>query len=179
MTKLKLVAGTEMKGAGRKPRRLAAGGADQMTCHSATATEASTRKAMESRPARRNISAVMEDSAQRKKTMRDPDTVTMNAIEIAFAALDEYPGTQKDKGLRALRDVLRAAMIHAGNDGATPESTQAFYDKVADLACDTAMSWHCTMTPGLLAAFEVRAQSGNLAAKQFLENLRKSGLSVR
>jgi hypothetical protein len=125
-----------------------------------------------------NEKGIMEVTQQPKGTIQAPDTVATDAVEVAFAALDEYPGTKKDKGLQALRDMLWAAMMHARQDGGTPESRQAFYDKVADLACGTAMAWHCTMTRELLAAFKARAQKGNFAAKQIEENFTKAGLGA-
>ena len=106
-----------------------------------------------------------------KGTVRYPDIVATDAIEVAHAALDGYlQGIKKpNKDLVALRDMLWSAMLHSGDPGGTAASKQNFYDHVAHIACHTEMEWHCTMTSELLNALQAKAENGVVMAKRLLE----------
>ncbi len=175
VTKLKLVAGTTVKSAGRKNSRLRANETKQ-PMHTGTAQqETITCEAFYPLQPGQGERTVKDIAEQYRGKMQIPDIVALDAVEVAYEALDGYPDTKTNKGLIAVRDVLFAAMVHAGKDGGVSTSRQAFYDRVADLACNTAMTWQCTLTRELLASFEVRAQKGNATAKLITESAKKSG----
>jgi len=100
--------------------------------------------------------------------------ISAEAVEVAWGSLDEYPGTTTDPQLQVLRDMLYAAMVHKAEE--TEATKTQFYEKVADVACDTDLSWHCSVCAELTAAIEKKAMQGNKKAKEILAALSQVGI---